>query len=163
VENPCGKTCEEPVRLTVAAFACSLSGAMRSLLTPLGFATFAALGILGCLPTTDQTSSSGGTTASSSGGTTDSGADGGVSQAGQACLDTADAYAAAAMRCGGDPVVEKKTFINNLANGDCNSVAIRDEAQLRSGCIPSFATISCDALTNQRFDPTCAEQLIRSK
>jgi len=139
---------------------------MRTLLTPLtpvAFAAFAALGILGCLPTTDQTSSSGGTTASSSGGTADSGADGSVTAAGQACLDTADAYAAAAMRCGGDPVAEKKSFINNLANGDCNAVAIRDEAQLRSGCIPSFSTISCDDLTNQRFDPTCAEQIIRSK
>jgi hypothetical protein len=149
--------------LTVAASACSLSGAMRTLLTPFGFATFAALGILGCIPTTDQTSSSSGTTASSSGGTADSGADGGVTQAGQACLDLADAYAGAVMRCGGDPVAEKKSLIENLANGDCNSVAIRDEAQLRSGCLPSFATISCDDLTNQRFDPTCAEQLIRSK
>jgi hypothetical protein len=136
---------------------------MRTLLTPFGLATFAALGILGCIPTTDQTSSSSGTTASSSGGTADSGAEGGVSAAGQACLDTAAAFAAAAMRCGGDPVAEKKSFIDNLANGDCNSVAIRDEAQLRSGCIPSFARISCDDLTNQRFDPTCAEQLIRSK
>jgi hypothetical protein len=162
VEKPCGKTYEQPVQLTFGAFACSLSGAMRTLLTPLGFATFAALGILGCLPTTDQ-GSSGGTTASSSGGSADSGADGSLSRAGQACLDTANAFAAAAMRCGGDAVAEKKAFIRDLANGDCDSVAIRDEAQLRSGCIPSFATISCDALTNQRFDPTCAEQLIRSK
>lgn len=135
---------------------------MRTLLTPFGFATFAALGILGCIPTTDQTSSSGGTSASS-GGTADSGADGGVSAAGQACLDTADAYAAAAMRCGGDPVAERKAFINDLANGDCDSVSIRNEAELRSGCIPSFTTIGCDDLKNQRFAPSCAEQIIRSK
>ena len=135
---------------------------MRTLLTPFGFATFAALGILGCIPTTDQTSSSSGTTASSSGGA-DSGADAGVSAAGQACLDTADAFAGAAMRCGGDPVAERKAFINNLANGDCDSVSIRDEAELRSGCIPSFATIGCDDLKNQRFAPSCAEQIIRSK
>ena len=137
---------------------------MRTLLTPFGFATFAALGILGCLPTTtDQTSSSGGTSASS-GGTADSGADGGgVTTAGQACLDTADAYAAAAMRCGGDQVAERTAFINDLANGDCNSVSIRNEAELRSGCIPSFSTIGCADLKNQRFAPSCAEQIIRSK
>lgn len=132
---------------------------MRSRLTPYGFATFAALGILGCLPTTtDQTSS--GSTASSS-GTSSDGGDGGVSAAGQACLDEADAFAAAAMRCGGDPVAEKKAFIKALANGDCDSVSIRNEAELRSGCIPSFSTIGCDDLKNQRFAPSCAEQIIR--
>jgi hypothetical protein len=146
--------------LTRSASACSLFGAMRSRLTPYGFATFAALGILGCLPTTDQTSSSG-STASSSGTTTT--ADSGVSAAGQACLDTADAFAAAAMRCGGDPVAEKKAFIRDLANGDCESVSIRNEAELRSRCIPSFTTISCTDLTQQRFAPSCAEQIIRSK
>lgn len=153
------KASGERTPLTLAASACSLSGAMRTLLTPLGFATFAALGILGCLPTTDQTGSSGGT----SGGTADSGADGSVSRAGQACLDTADAYAAAAMRCGGDQAAERKAFIDDLANGDCNSVSIRNEAELRSGCIPSFTTIGCADLMNQRFAPSCAEQIIRSK
>ena len=87
----------------------------------------------------------------------------GVSKAGQACLDTADAFAAAAMRCGGDPVAEKKAFIRDLANGDCDSVSIRNESELRSGCIPSFSTISCRDLTQQRFAPSCAEQIIRSK
>lgn len=136
---------------------------MRSRLTPYGFATFAALGILGCLPTTtDQTSSSSGSTASSSGTSSDAG-DGGVTTAGQACLDEADAFAAAAFRCGGDQAAERKAFINELANGDCNSVSIRNEAELRSGCIPSFSTISCDDLTQQRFVPSCAEQIIRSK
>ncbi len=125
--------------------------------TPFGLATFAALGILGCSPTTDTASSSSG----SSG--TASGTDGGNSAAGQACLDTADAYAAAAQRCGGDPVAEKKAFITDLANGDCNSVSIRNETELRSGCIPSFRTIGCDDLKNQRFAPSCAEQIVRSK
>lgn len=160
MEKACGRRCGERLGLTALALPCSLFGAMRSRLTPYGFATFAALGILGCLPTTDQSSSSG-STASSSGTTTS--ADGGVSAAGQACLDTADAFAAAAMRCGGDPVAEKKAFITDLANGDCNSVSIRNEAELRSGCIPSFSTISCTDLTQQRFAPSCAEQLIRSK
>ncbi len=151
------------LRLTLAPFACSLSGAMRTLLTPLAFATFAALGILGCLPTTD-TGTSGDTsgTSGSSGGAADSGADGNTT-AGQACLDEADAYSAAAARCGGNQAAEKKAFINDLANGDCNSVSIRNEAELRSGCIPSFSTISCDDLTNMRFAPECAEQIIRSK
>ena len=148
------------LRLTLAPSACSLSGAMRTLLTPLAFATFAALGILGCLPTTD-TGSSDGTSGSSGGGATDAGGDANTA-AGQACLDEADAYSAAAARCGGDQAAERKAFINDLANGDCNSVSIRNEAELRSGCIPSFSTISCDDLTNMRFVPACAEQIIRS-
>jgi hypothetical protein len=135
---------------------------MRRRLTPYGFATLAALGILGCLPTTDQTSSSG-STASSSGTSSDGGDGGGVTAAGQACLDMADAFSAAAFRCGGDQAAERKAFINELANGDCNSVSIRSEAELRSGCLPSFSTISCTDLTQQRFAPSCAEQIIRSK
>jgi len=154
-------TLENPsLPLTSRAPACSLFGAMRTLLTPLAFATFAALGILGCLPTTD-TSTSGGTSDSSA-ATADNGADANTT-AGQACLDEADAYSAAAARCGGNQAAEKQAFINDLANGDCNSVSIRNEAELRSGCIPSFSTISCDDLTNMRFVPECAEQIIRSK
>jgi hypothetical protein len=119
---------------------------------------------LACLPLDNTGTSSG--SASSSGGSSGSATDGGeagTTTAGIACQDMATAFATAAQRCGGDYNAERTAFISNLANGDCNSVSIRNEAELRSGCIPSFSVIACDALTNQRFDPTCAEQIIRSK
>jgi hypothetical protein len=109
----------------------------------------------GCLPQ-DGTGTSSGSTASSSGSS--SGDAGATTTAGKACLDTADAYATAAQRCGSDYAAEHASFIKNLANGDCNSVAVRDESQLRSQCIPSLAVIACDALQNGRLDPSCAEQ-----
>ena len=118
---------------------------------------------LACLPLDNTGSSSG--SASSSGGSSGSadGGDAGSTTAGIACEDMAKAYATAAQRCGGSYDAERTAFIKNLANGDCNSVSIRAEAELRSQCIPSFSSISCADLTNQRFAPSCAEQIIRSK
>jgi hypothetical protein len=119
---------------------------------------------LACLPL-DNTGTSSGSASSSGGsssGTTDGG-EGGTTTAGLACLDTATAFATAAKRCGGDYDAERAAFIRDLANGDCNAVSIRNEAELRSQCIPSFGTISCADLTNQRFAPSCAEQIIRSQ
>jgi len=123
-----------------------------------------ALTLLACLPLDNTGSSSG--SASSSGGSSGSAADGGeagTTTAGLACLDTATAFATAAKRCGGDYEAERAAFIRDLANGDCNSVSIRNESELRTQCIPSFRTISCADLTNQRFAPSCAEQIIRSQ
>ena len=124
-----------------------------------------ALGLvpLACLPLDNTGSSSG--SASSSGGSSGSadGGEAGATMAGVACQDTATAYATAARRCGGNYDAERTAFINDLANGDCNSVSIRNETELRSQCIPSFGTISCADLTNQRFAPSCAEQIIRGK
>ena len=124
-----------------------------------------ALGVvpLACLPLDNTGSSSG--SASSSGGSSGSadGGEAGATTAGIACQDTAAAYATAAQRCGGNYDAERKAFINDLANGDCNAVSIRNETELRSQCIPSFSTISCADLTNQRFAPSCAEQIIRAK
>lgn len=129
---------------------------------PLTLATFAALAVLGCAPQ-DGTGTSGGTSASSSGASGSSGDASVNTTAGQACLDTAAAFATAAQRCGGNYEAERAAFIRDLAGGDCNSVAIRAEAELRRQCIPSFARIACDALRNQRFDPSCAEQIIRNR
>jgi hypothetical protein len=116
---------------------------------------------LACLPLDNTGSSSG--SASSSGAAPVDGGEAGTTTAGIACQDMATAFATAAQRCGGNYAAERTAFISDFANGDCNSVSIRNEAELRSGCIPSFSVIACDAFSNQRFDPTCAEQLIRSK
>lgn len=102
-----------------------------------------------------------GTTSSSSSGTAaDSGA---KTPAGQACLDTADAFAKAQRRCGADYTASRSSVIRDLANGDCETVTIRNERELRTQCFPSLARISCGDLQNQRVDPSCAEQIIRSK
>jgi hypothetical protein len=53
--------------------------------------------------------------------------------------------------------------VRDLANGDCDSVTIRNENELRAQCLPSLGVIACDAFANQRFDPSCAEQIIRPK
>jgi hypothetical protein len=126
--------------------------------------TCAGLAPLACLPL-DNTGSSSGSASSSGGssGTATDGGEGGTTTAGVACQDMATAYATAAKRCGGNYDAERTAFINGLANGDCNSVSIRNETELRSQCIPSFSSISCADLTNQRFAPSCAEQIIRSK
>lgn len=118
-----------------------------------------ALAMLACIPLDDP-----GTSSSSGGSSTDAG-DGGEAGtlAGKACLDTATAYATAAQRCGGNFDIERTAFIRDLANGDCDSVTIRNETELRTQCIPSFDRISCADLTQQRFPPSCAEQIIRTK
>lgn len=143
--------------LTLAPFAWFFAGAMRippRLLLP----TLALLHI-GCLPP-DGT----GTSSSSSGGTSGTTREGGAATpAGQACLDTADAFAKAQQRCGGDYTTARNATIRDLANGDCDSVTIRNETELRTQCFPSLASISCADLTNQRFAPSCAEQIVRSK
>ena len=121
-----------------------------------------ALTLPACLPL-DNTGTSSGSASSTGGSTTTDAGDAGSTIAGKACLDMAAAFATAARRCGGAYDAERAAFIRDLANGDCDSVSIRNETELRSQCIPSFGTISCDDLTNQRFAPGCAEQIIRSK
>lgn len=105
-----------------------------------------------------------GKTSASSSGTSGTAADSGAkTPAGQACLDTADAFARAKQRCGGDYTAERNNLIRDLANGDCESVTIRNERELRTQCFASLTRISCSDLQNQRVDPSCAEQIIRSK
>lgn len=103
------------------------------------------------------------TSSSSSGGSVaDAGADGAkVTASAQACLDTADAFAKAQARCGEDYEASRKAVVRNLANGDCDTVSIRNETELRSRCFPSLMTISCADLTNQRFSPSCAGQILQ--
>ena len=71
-------------------------------------------------------------------------------------------YATAAKRCGGNYDAERAAFIRDLANGDCTTVNIRSYSEL-SKCLPTFQSISCTNLTEQRFDPSCAELIVRSK
>jgi hypothetical protein len=149
--------------LTLPALRVPFPAAMNVPFSPFALAFFTAFALLGCLPTGQE-----GTSSSSGGGTSGSTGDGGSSDAGhtaagKACLDTATAFATAAKRCGGDYDAERAAFIRDLANGDCDAVSIRNETELRSGCIPSFARISCSDLMQQRFAPSCAEQIIRSK
>jgi hypothetical protein len=123
-----------------------------------------SLVLVGCLPTDAPGSSSSSGSTGSSGATATDGGDGGkVSAAEQACLDFATVYAGAAMRCGGDADAERKAFIKDVAGGDCADVTIRNETELRGMCFPSFTVIDCASLTNARFDPSCAEQIQRSK
>lgn len=143
--------------LTLAGPACSFAGAMRVPFRLL-FSVLGALLHVGCLPP-DGT----GTSSGSSGGASDAGDGGATTAAGRACLDTADAIAKASQRCGADYTAARNGAIRDLANGDCESVTIRNETELRTQCFPSLASISCADLTNQRFAPSCAEQLIRSK
>ena len=141
---------------------------MRILVSPFAFVfcAFSALCLapLACIPL-DNTGSSSGSASSSGGssGTTDGGDAATNTAAGQACLDTATAFATAAQACGGNYDAERAALIRDLANGDCNDVSIRNESELRSQCIPSLSTISCADLMNQRFVPGCAEQIIRNK
>ena len=112
--------------------------------------------------TTDGTGTSSSTSSGSTGtAATDSGV---ATAAGKACVDTADAFAKAQVRCGAtDYAAAKASVIRDLANGDCDSVTILNEAQLRANCLPALATISCAALANQQFPPACAGQIIREK
>lgn len=104
-------------------------------------------------------------TSSSSGSTAADGGDASTSTAaGRACLDTADAFAKAQVRCsGGDLAAARSAFIRTLANGDCETVTIRNERELRTGCLPVLATIACEALTNGRLPPPCAGQILSEK
>lgn len=115
-----------------------------------------------CLPGPDDGTSSGGSSGSS--GSKSDGGDGSITtRAGQACIDMAQAYAQVGARCGDTYEGAGTKFVNELANGDCNTVSIRNETELRNQCIPSFASLSCTAYREGRFAPSCAEQIIRSK
>lgn len=128
---------------------------------PLTLAAIAAVAILGCV-TQDGSPGTGGTGGTTEGACTSASAsDAGATVSGKACLDTALAFAQAAQRCGGNCEVERTAVIRELADGDCNAVSIRNEAELRTRCFPSLTQISCDALKNQRFDPSCAGQIIK--
>jgi len=79
------------------------------------------------------------------------------------CEELASAYARAAARCGvGTYEAARAQLITSAALGSCdNVVEVRDEESLRSRCVPSFGTLSCDDLRAGKLDPTCTEQLVR--
>jgi len=81
----------------------------------------------------------------------------------QACLDTIEASARAAERCGADYKLTYDQLLQRNANGDCKNVrSIRDEAALRKTCLPFLQTQSCDDLHDGLVDPSCAAQLQRA-
>lgn len=84
-------------------------------------------------------------------------------EAEKACVDTIEAQARAAERCGRDYLASRDLFLRRDANGDCKNIrAIRDEASLRKTCLPFFASVTCDDLASGKSDPTCARQLQRT-
>src|SRR5262245_34410450 len=90
------------------------------------------------------TSSSTGTGSSGGGGSSAGGSSGASDGPTQACLDTADAVAKAAQRCGQDYKANYDAFIQTGAGGQCsNIVQIRDEPTLRNTCLPSMIKIPC--------------------
>lgn len=94
-------------------------------------------------------------------GSWDTGSDSGKG-AEQACLDTVDAFARAAERCGSEYKTSYDDLLARNANGDCKNVrAIRDEAALRKTCLPFMKTQSCKDLHDGLIDPSCATQLQR--
>lgn len=80
-----------------------------------------------------------------------------------ACLDTIDAFARAAERCGAEYKKSYDDLLMRNANGDCKNVrTIRDEAALRKTCLPFMKTQSCGDLHDGVVDPSCAVQLQRA-
>jgi predicted small secreted protein len=81
----------------------------------------------------------------------------------RACLDTVEAFARAAERCGQDYKPSYAALLQQDASGDCTRVrAIRDETALRNTCLPFVKSQTCDDLANGITDPSCAAQLQRS-
>jgi len=79
------------------------------------------------------------------------------------CEDLASAYARSAARCGiADYEAARAQFVTSAAAGSCeNVVEVRDEESLRSRCVPSFGTVSCEDLRAGKVDPACNQQLVR--
>ena len=121
-------------------------------------AAFFALALASCLPGPDDGSSG---STKSDGGKDGSTATPATTREGQACLDMAQAYAQVGARCGDTFEGAGTKFVDTLAGGDCNKVSIRNEAELRNQCIPSFASLSCSEYVNGRFAPSCAGQIIK--
>jgi hypothetical protein len=80
------------------------------------------------------------------------------SPAEQACLDVADAIGKAAQRCGQDYQANFDAFETQLGGCD-NAAGVRDEATLRSTCLPSLGTVTCADITAGRIDDSCRAQI----
>lgn len=87
-----------------------------------------------------------------------------ISPAEQACLDTADALAGSAQRCGLDYKANFDAFVDAAAMGDCsNIVAVRDREELYGECVPFLKGLTCDQVNDPNLVPpaACENQLIR--
>jgi hypothetical protein len=99
--------------------------------------------------------------------TTGTGPSGGTSGAAgatgneQSCFDTIEAIARAGERCGESYQSGYDVLLKDLGGGDCKKVMIRDEASLRSTCLPSLKSAPCADLTAGKVDASCAKQLQR--
>ena len=81
----------------------------------------------------------------------------------QACVDTVEALARTAERCGQDYMTSYDAFLKRDANGDCKNVSsIRDEATLRGRCIPFVQSVSCADIAAGKTELACAKQLQRT-
>jgi len=81
----------------------------------------------------------------------------------QACLDVDSAISGAAARCGfSEQEIQQihDAFLSGLHGSCANVVQIRDESSLRSECIRSFQTMSCDTFDSGVWDPSCKGQLL---
>ena len=79
----------------------------------------------------------------------------------QDCLDAADVFAKAGVRCGGTYEQSYNGFIVSSAAGSCsNIIAIRDERALFATCLPWAKTAACAALSSDP-NPACEKQLLR--
>ena len=83
----------------------------------------------------------------------------------KACEDTANAFAAAAQRaCGQSFQANYDAFVQSAANGSCaNILQVRDEASLRSVCLPWLSTATCTELSDATAMPAeCKGQLLHA-
>jgi hypothetical protein len=84
----------------------------------------------------------------------------------EACLDTADAIAGSAQRCGFDYQANFDAFVDAVANGDCaNILAVRDSGLLYGSCIPVLKGLSCEEVNdpNLMLPDACNGQLLRQE
>lgn len=81
----------------------------------------------------------------------------------RACLDTCEALARAAERCGLEYKRLYDQALRDVANGDCKNVSgVRDETLLRKVCIPALETELCTKVVAGDHDPSCSKQLQRT-
>ena len=80
----------------------------------------------------------------------------------RACLDTVEALARAAERCGLEYRRVYDQQLAAVAAGDCKNVtSVRDEDKLRNVCLPSLATDDCKKIEANEHDESCSKQLQR--
>lgn len=77
------------------------------------------------------------------------------------CVDTANAVATAAQRCGELFADAFQDFVNAAAGGDCKNVKnIRDVNELYTQCIPWIQRATCNDLRAGNLPDSCLGQLL---